>query len=508
MQDLLDKAQNWERLKQWDKACLIYEQLLQLDRKTPQFQDQYFHCIRRYLQASRHKDQTYHKEVLSLEFGQSLRLHDFLMTFLLNHSFNQGKVTARDVFQKGLAEFRHALEDPTFQQAHLKTVAPKKIREFSQAVEMAWGGRSIYSVEQATAEVREIATEAFKKLKLKPTTVVMEFTCGGCYVFDNYTMYLTPQELSRLCNSLKGESVGIGLKVGMRASKMVITHITLGGPAAELEPPLLVGDPVASIHGQPTDQMSVETAMDLLQGEMGSKVDLIIEYPEMARSVTLMRRPGFLPCIDFEMKSMMVGYISLRSFQDTTTDELDTALANLEKSGMRALVLDLRGNRGGLVEAAIESARRFLTKGVIVSTKTSDPKFDVTYFSDNPMALTMPMVILVDGETASAAEILAGALKDNGRGKLVGQPTYGKSCIQEVYRLNPQPGIHYPGGLRITVARFHSPSGKPYTGNSIVPHLFVDDDPGYSSLAPSDPQLETAIVEAHKLLDMSGRVPR
>jgi len=165
---------------------------------------------------------------------------------------------------------------------------------------------------------------------------------------------------------------------------------------------------------------------------------------------------------------------------------------------MRALILDLRGNGGGLFEAAIDTARRFLTQGIIASTQSVDSRYSTIYQSRNPAAFSLPLVVLIDGETASAAEVVAGALKENRRGRLVGQTTFGKGCTQTVFRLPPAPGGVPTGGLRITVARFFSPTGSPYAGRGVAPHVPVerlamsDKDP--------DPQLEEARVEAQRLL--------
>jgi carboxyl-terminal processing protease len=168
---------------------------------------------------------------------------------------------------------------------------------------------------------------------------------------------------------------------------------------------------------------------------------------------------------------------------------------------MRALILDLRGNPGGLVETAIETARRFLPSGVIVSTENQDPRYNTVVHARNPGALTLPLVVLVDGDTASAAEVLAGALKDNRRGRLVGQATFGKGCSQKLLKLPPGPGGVPTGAIRVTVARLFSPSGAPYTGRGVLPHVLAPRRLMPDSLDDSDNQLAVAALEAQRLLD-------
>src|SRR5262249_30772154 len=159
-------------------------------------------------------------------------------------------------------------------------------------------------------------------------------------------------------------------------------------------------------------------------------------------------------------------YIRITSFQESTAKELDEALDALQPSGFKALILDLRGNSGGLFEVAVEVARRFLSSGVIVSTQTNDPRFSAIYHARNLAAMNLPWVVVVDGDTASSAEVVAGALKDNKRARLVGQPTFGKGCLQGLLRLGLGQGTS-AGGIRITIAKFFSPSGQPYSGRGI-----------------------------------------
>ena len=222
--------------------------------------------------------------------------------------------------------------------------------------------------------------------------------------------------------------------------------------------------------------------------------------PTQLRDLCDSLRGEFVPSIAFHLKNDGLGYLYISCFQDTTIQEIDNALAAMTKEGMKALVLDLRGNSGGLFEVAIEAARRFLPTGVIASTQNSDPKFNTVYNARNPNALALPLVVLIDGSTASAAEVLAGALKENKRARLVGQATFGKGCTQCILKLPVAPGGVSTGGMRLTVAQFFSPEGLPYTGKGVIPHLSIDPFP-MGSMSGLDQQLETALQEARKLLD-------
>jgi carboxyl-terminal processing protease len=225
--------------------------------------------------------------------------------------------------------------------------------------------------------------------------------------------------------------------------------------------------------------------------------------------VSLQRRTLIIPSISSSLAAPGIGYVQISCFQPTTLQELDAALAELRKQDVKALILDLRGNSGGLVDVAIEVARRFLTHGVIVSTEHQDPSESTIYQARNPHALTLPLVVLIDGETASSAEILAGALKENRRATLVGQTTYGKGCSQGLrylpmglLKVPPEEGGVSLGGLRITMTRYFSPTGQPYSERGVAPHLFVE-RPLMPSMEPLDPQFEAARQEAQRLVEMA-----
>jgi hypothetical protein len=195
-----------------------------------------------------------------------------------------------------------------------------------------------------------------------------------------------------------------------------------------------------------------------------------------------------------------VGYIKMLSFQDSTLAELDAALDSFKEPEVKGLVLDLRGNPGGLLEVAVEAAKRFLAAGVIVGVENQDAKLSAIYQA-RPMGVicALPLVVLVDGDTASAAEVLAGALKDNDRARVVGQTTFGKGCSQTLVKLPAAGGVP-TGGLRVTIARFFSPRGVCYTGRGVVPDIVAD---RYKPDAPDvDNQFSEALADLERQLAM------
>jgi carboxyl-terminal processing protease len=214
---------------------------------------------------------------------------------------------------------------------------------------------------------------------------------------------------------------------------------------------------------------------------MGARIVKVQRGRVPIRSV---EEPLFIATPGDEMDKSAIGYIRINSFSDTTPQDLKSAILRLQSSGMEVLILDLRGNPGGSFPAGEKVAELFLTEGVIVY-KQGRLK-EESHKAQNPDAFTMPLVVLVDGETASAAEVVAGALKENNRARLVGQTTFGKGSIQTMIQFDK-----VPAGMRITVAHFLSPSNQPYHGQGVAPHRVVELN-GFSA----DTQLLVAQEEA------------
>jgi carboxyl-terminal processing protease len=496
------QAEQSEKLGNWGTAASKYEELLRLDRDQAFLRERYRYCLRRYLQVVRLQDSSYQKDVLTLKYPQAVRLYEIVVFNLLNNSLDRDKVSASALFHSGLDEYRIALSSPEFCSGHLGGLNPDQTRALRDLLQNQFGNLRTMTMEDAVEAMREAVMKS-KNLfpNINPTTVVMEFLCGACLAVDDYTVYLTPRQLRELCATLKGQFVGIGLRLKKQDNKIVIADVLADSPAAETLPPLSRDDHILAIDKRSTANLTPETAMELLEGDERTVVQLVVASPgQRERIVALPRRAYFVPSVQHEVLGE-IGYIKIQCMQESTVHEFDNRCTQLMEADCKALVLDLRGNPGGLLDVAIEIARRFLSTGVIVSTQHHDPRSSKVYRSDNPMALTLPVVVLVDSDTASAAEVLAGALKDNHRARVVGQTTYGKGCSQGLLKLTGDGELRLPpnsssaggiGAIRITTARFYSPLGQPYSGRGVEP-----DVPATGAL-----QLYQAREEAHRLLNV------
>lgn len=288
---------------------------------------------------------------------------------------------------------------------------------------------------------------------------------------DPYTRFLEPEEFEQLTSQTSGELSGIGIRLSLdeETKELTVVEPLTDSPADKAG--IQAGDKILAIDGKPTALMSVEQASAQIKGEIGTEVELQISRSEAeAFDVTLVREQIELPSVDYSLSEAgrtKVGYIKLDEFSSHAAEQMEKAIEDLNQKEVTGFVLDLRGNPGGLLFSSVEIARMWLEKGAIVST--IDRKGGNQKFSANGKALTdLPLVILVDRYSASASEILAGALKENGRATIVGTRTYGKGTVQSVHSLSDG------SGLAVTIARYYPPSGEDINRKGIAPDVNID----------------------------------
>ena len=288
---------------------------------------------------------------------------------------------------------------------------------------------------------------------------------------DPYTRFLNPEEFAELNSQTSGELSGIGIRLVLdkNTSELMVVEPVTNSPAEKAG--IKAGDKIIAIDDKPTSLMSLEQASTEIKGEIGTEVNLTISRSEAETfDLTLVREQIELPSVDYNLSEAgraKVGYIKLDEFSSHAAEQMEKAIEDLNNKQVTGFVLDLRGNPGGLLFSSVEIARMWLGEGAIVST--IDRKGGNQKFSANGKALTdLPLVILVDGYSASASEILAGALKENGRATVVGTQTYGKGTVQSVHPLSDG------SGLAVTIARYYPPSGQDINYRGIAPDVEVD----------------------------------
>lgn len=489
------QAEELERLGQWDRACEAYERLLVQDHSA-ETRHHYRVCLHHLSQVRRYRDASFRHTVQTLPVERALDVYEEIVTKLTTNYVDRDKVELPRMLREGAEELRWALADETFRQEQLLGFRPEILPAFLEQLRLLTSVM-VRTPAEARVQVREVARTAARLLGLRPTVVVLEFACAACNTLDEYSVYLTPDQLTALNAALDAHYVGVGIEVESREGGLIVVGV-LPGSAAALAG-LKIDDLILTISRKSAQTMSAETASGLLRGQPDTFVELeLLPAGELLpRAVKLLRQTHILPSVTVtQMVEEGIGYVQLASFQKTTPQELEEAMLRLRSDGMRVLILDLRGNPGGLFQSGLQVAERFLSSGVIVSTHSQVATATKTYLSQSgPDALAIPLVVLIDCETASTAEVVAGAIKDHQRGTLVGQPTYGKTTVQSVLELKT-----VPAGLRLSVARFCSLAGTPYGECGIVPHVLVErvhDVMAWDFW--EEPQMRTARQEARRL---------
>jgi carboxyl-terminal processing protease len=301
---------------------------------------------------------------------------------------------------------------------------------------------------------------------------------------DRYTVYYTADEYRRQIESTQGEFSGIGATIYMDEDGNLIIAEVLAGGAAEKEG-LMAGDIIVSIDGVSYEGQDLESAVALLHGEEGSAIGLLIRRDAEEFEKTLIRAKVITPSVSSELLAdSNIGYIRLLSFANHTAEDFGAALREMEEKQARGLIIDLRNNSGGLVDKGVEIADMLLNAGTVATMRSGDPDAEPKSYTTEDGATSLSYVLLVNGNTASTSEILAGAIKDNRGGYIVGAQTTGKGILQRLEQFTSG------DGARITVAQYFTPNGDAVNGVGITPDFVVDDpEPG----SESDPQMEKAI---------------
>jgi carboxyl-terminal processing protease len=274
---------------------------------------------------------------------------------------------------------------------------------------------------------------------------------------DPHTSFLEPKEYSDMQDRQKGTFYGLGILVTKRNEQVTVITPLEGTPAARLG--VRAGDVIAEVEGVSTDDLTLDEVVKRLKGPKGTTVHIKIRRVGMKEAIPLTIVRAAIPTNSISNVLMIrpgVGYVRIKDFTSTTVRELDDAILKLEEQGMQKLVLDLRGNPGGLLDAAVGVSDHFLEKGqMIVYTKGRTPDSMQEYTAPGKHAkFDRPIVVLVNRGSASASEIVAGAIQDHDRGLVVGETSWGKGLVQSVYTLQ------YGAGLALTTSKYFTPAGR------------------------------------------------
>ncbi len=370
-----------------------------------------------------------------------------------------------------MASFSVQAADPALdQQAERQGVPVEELRAFAEVMERI---RSSYIEDISDKDLLESAIR------------------GMLYELDPHSNYLTPDQFEDLQVTTTGEFGGLGIEVTMEDGFVKVVTPVDESPASKAG--IKAGDLILKIDDTFVKGLTLSEAVELMRGEIGSEIELMVlsQGEENPRQVSVKRDKIQLHSVRSRVLEPGLGYIRISQFQNNTGADTGKALDKLSKEGqLRGLILDLRNNPGGVLGGAVEVADLFLESGLIVYTQGRSPESRSEFKASAGDRLEgVPLVVLVNGGSASASEIVAGALQDQHRGLVVGNRTFGKGSVQTVLPLSKDKA------LKLTTARYYTPSGRSIQAEGIVPDIAVDQVTHLEVL--EDQQLREADLPRH-----------
>ena len=396
-----------------------------------------------------------------------------------------------------------ALDSSAFQQVSRLQVDDRGMEQLQASLTEMKQRVAVRDLNDAVAVLNRVQQLFDQTVRVQPGTVGLEFVYAELDTLDQFSMLIPPEKAGGPNVGMKDSVVGIGVEVEMNDKGLKLLKVLPGGPASEAA--LKRGDILTGVDGHSVQNLELNQAVDYILGQPGTPLKLNLMRDGRRGDVTLVRRKIAIHNVASRMEDdkNKVGYLKLEQFGEPSVRELDEALMSLHKQGMESLILDLRGNPGGLLTAAISISDRFLPSGTIVSTKGRTAADNTKETAQYAQTWKVPLVVLIDRNSASASEILAAAIQENGRGVIVGERSYGKGTVQTLFPLQSA-----PAGLRLTTAKFYSPDGREMSGAGVTPDVKV------SSTIGNDATDDAAIAKAlrltadPKLMEMSRRFIR
>lgn len=285
---------------------------------------------------------------------------------------------------------------------------------------------------------------------------------------DPHSGFLSPDDYKEMQVDTKGEFGGLGIQISIKEGVLTIIAPIEDTPAWRAG--LKAGDKILKINDEPTKDMTIQDAVNRMRGPKGTEVTISIAREGMKglRDYTIIRDIIKIKSVKSKVLEDNIGYVKITQFQQRTSHDLSKALRNLTKEDISALILDLRNNPGGLLTSAVDVTGKFLPKGkMVVYIKSRDGDKTEYHTSGRDLVYDMPMVVLVNQGSASASEIVAGALKDHGRAMIIGVTTFGKGSVQSIIPLSDG------SGLRLTTSRYYTPNGTSIQSTGITPGITV-----------------------------------
>lgn len=491
---LLEEARGLEAEGRWSAALTRYEEAQRSGGDLPEALEGASRCRLQMRVDLRCQSEGTRDFALGLTASRGVALYEELIERIVTSYVDETVLS--DLVARGVDNCILAAHNPTFVRTYRAESAVERVKHWDERMAAIRSGLTGHHLTPAEAGVvlQRVLKTNLETLAVPDGALAIEMIHGAVDDLDGYSAFLNPQRLQALRTEIDGEFVGLGIRIALRDGALVVVEPIAGGPAARAG--VRAGDRLLAVDGRSTEGLNLSEAARFLRGPDNSAVVIEVRHEGAETSVVLtLRRERVVLKSVVDVRRVgaetQVGYLRVASFQKGTPAEVEEALKALEGQGVKGLIVDLRNNPGGVLDASVDVANAFIRHGVVVSTHGrawgQNWTFRARAEGTHP---DYPLVVLVDGMTASASEIVASALQDHRRAVLIGTRTYGKGSVQSLFKLG-----RGEVGLRLTTAKFYAPSGRCFDGVGLTPDVEVKEtgDGRAGEVDDEDPQLRGAI---------------
>ncbi len=504
-------GEGFEKDGQFEAALVSYREITRggCTLSAEAVEDRIRACRARLAVDRRWEDEKLRATARTMEAEEGLRLFREVVKTVRTHYADP--VPYPELLRGGLDNLEAATGSPLFRRRFDLADRSRETAEFRAALESL--GRRLreerdMSSFTARYYVRQACEESRRTLRLPDGVIVSEFIFGAAEHLDPYSAYLTHEMYARVTETIRGSFVGLGIEVRRENGRLLVVNVFDGGPAHEAG--LERGDVIVRVGNTEVADAGLDRAVRLLRGKRGTEVAVSVRRDGVAERFTVVRGRVSVPSVR-EARRLgpddTVAYVHITGFHDGTDAELARTLARLEsEKPLEGLVLDLRDNAGGLLEASVEVCNLFLDQGTIVTTRGrgfgQTRSYRVNHWRHDRR--DYPVAVLVNRRTASAAEIVTAALKDHGRATVIGGRTFGKGVVQSILPVETGRSAVY-----LTTARFYGPDGESFHGTGIAPDLEVAAIQGFGGKpetgSEADPADDPAVRKGLRVLQRPSR---
>lgn len=465
---VIERGARLEQQRRWGEALSHYEQALRQHPGASDIEQRLILARAHYDVARRYSDSSFVTAVASMADRDALAIYDEVLLKVHTHYVHDPRW--KQMVRYGTMNLEVALTEPPFVNRYCTALTPEKKNQLVASLRQWTDTAALDERRQAHELVQRIGATVQQHFGIPASAVILEYVAGATASLDEYSGFLTGNQMNEVFSQIEGNFVGLGVELKTEDTGLLIVNVIPGGPASLGG--LKVNDRIIEVDGRTLAQVSPDAMADLLRGVEGSQVRVTKrDAAGQMQHLTLTRQRVEVPSVeDVKMvdPEYGVGYFKLSSFQKTTSSDVDAALWKLHGQGMRSLIIDLRGNPGGLLKAAVDVADKFVGEGMIVATRGRSAREDFDHRGQAAGTWRVPLVVLIDHDSASASEILAGAIRDHRRGTVVGETSYGKGSVQGIFPL-----ASAEVGVRLTTAKWYTPSGNAISGHGVTPDVTV-----------------------------------